>query len=171
MIPLIFPAILFFWSCGVKAEPEPVSPVFIRDPVLHISQIDPDLHDISVQARENLTLFIERLQNPAEDEGGFRVKYPFQAEEGSGFRQEHIWLTDIVLGDEGRYYGVIANQPYYVTRFHPGDRVSFFIDDISDWMYLKGGRIIGGISIKYLIEQIPELDRDAETSAVYGLFE
>jgi uncharacterized protein YegJ (DUF2314 family) len=46
----------------------------------------------------------------------------------------------------------------------------FSIEKISDWMYLKDGRIVGGESIKYLIERISETERDAELIAFYQLF-
>jgi uncharacterized protein YegJ (DUF2314 family) len=44
------------------------------------------------------------------------------------------------------------------------------MDTISDWMYTRGEAVIGGLSVKYLIERIPELDRDADISAYYRRF-
>jgi uncharacterized protein YegJ (DUF2314 family) len=113
--------------------------------------------------------FLRKLQNPGPGEANFMVKCPFPADEGSGFRFEEIWLRDISFAG-GVYSGALANQPYYVGPLKTGGRVSFAIDDISDWMYTKDGRIVGGLSIKYLIEGIPELDRDAAASAWYGRF-
>jgi uncharacterized protein YegJ (DUF2314 family) len=43
-----------------------------------------------------------------------------------------------------------------------GDKVMFDTDTVTDWMYVRGGRIIGGDSIKYLLGKIPEDQRSDE---------
>lgn len=142
----------------------------VRDPVLYASQSDERLAEISRRARETLPVFIRKLQTPAEDEGNFRIKYPFAADPGSGLSREHLWLGDITFKD-GLYYGTILNEPYYITGLKAGDVTVFDIETISDWMYTRGEAIIGGLSVKYLIERIPELDRDAGISAYYRRFQ
>jgi uncharacterized protein YegJ (DUF2314 family) len=162
---LLFSAALLF-SCEKKA---PIPPAIPRDPAQALSQSDGTLGEIRRRALAELPLFIRKLQNPAPGEGNFMVKYPFPADEGSGFRHEEIWLGELRFVD-GRYSGVLINQPYHVSSCRAGDRVVFSINDISDWMYLQDGRIAGGLSVKYLIEGIPELDRDAAASAWYEGF-
>jgi uncharacterized protein YegJ (DUF2314 family) len=49
--------------------------------------------------------------------------------------------------------------------------VTFEIDDITDWMYTRHGKITGGLSIKYLLDQIPEHERSDEQRAVLSMFE
>jgi uncharacterized protein YegJ (DUF2314 family) len=170
LIPVMFLSLLLS-CCGKSDAPSTGAqrPVSAVDPVFQISGSDEQLHAIARRARETLPEFIRKLQNPGPGERDFRIKYPFRADTGSGFTDEHIWLTDITF-KEGGYYGTIANQPYYVSRLNAGDQVSFYIDDISDWMYRRGEAIIGGLSIKYLIEQTPEIDRDAAASAWHARF-
>jgi uncharacterized protein YegJ (DUF2314 family) len=163
---LLFP-VVFLCSCGGDASSGSAA---LRDPVLYASQSDEALGEISRRARESLPVFIRRLQNPAGDEGNFCVKYPFASDPESGFSHEHLWLGDISFKD-GLYYGTVLNRPYYVTGLGLGDLTVFDIDAISDWMYTKGEAVIGGLSIKYLIEGIPELDRDAGMSAYYRRFQ
>jgi uncharacterized protein YegJ (DUF2314 family) len=163
---LLIPVLVLF-SCGSGSPAEPAG---VRDPVLYVGQSDEALKEISRWARETLPVFIRKLQNPAEDEGNFRIKYPFASDPGSGFGHEHLWLGNITFKD-GRYYGTILNKPYYIMGLNAGDLTAFDIDSISDWMYTKGNAILGGRSTKYLIERIPELDRDAETSAYYRRFQ
>jgi uncharacterized protein YegJ (DUF2314 family) len=127
------------------------------------------LNQISREAREGFPDFINKMQNPGPDEGDFQVKYPFEAEPGSAFGYEHIWLKDIFFKD-GRCYGTLSSRPYYLGSLRAGDIVPFEADLISDWVYVKAGKIAGGRSIQYLIEQIPEPDRDAGTRAVYRMF-
>jgi uncharacterized protein YegJ (DUF2314 family) len=129
-----------------------------------------ELNQIIRQARETLPEFIEKINNPGSDEGNFQVKYPFPADPGSGFSYEHIWLRDIRLQD-GVYYGTISNQPYHCDGLVLDGEVPFLIENISDWMYTRGEKIIGGRSIKFLIESIPDPDRSAETAAYYEKFQ
>jgi uncharacterized protein YegJ (DUF2314 family) len=163
---LLFPA-LFLYSCGRDAPPEAAA---MEDPVLYADQSDEALQEISRRARETLPVFIRQMQAPAKDEKDFRVKYPFPSDPGSGFSREQLWLGNITVKD-GLYYGTILNKPYYIAGLNIGDVTVFTLDDISDWMYTKGDAVVGGLSIKYLIEQIPDLDRDAGMSAYYRRFQ
>ena len=83
------------------------------------------------------------------------VKYPFIADRNSGFNTEQLWLSNIRFKD-GIYYGIVTNTPFYVSTINKGDSIAFNIDDITDWMYTSGENIIGGLSIKYLLEQMSE---------------
>jgi uncharacterized protein YegJ (DUF2314 family) len=141
-----------------------------ESPTLHIGREDETLNQIAREARENFPDFIGTMQNPGPDEGNFRVKYPFTAEPGSAFNNEYVWLENIFFED-GRYYGTVANRPYYLGSLQKGDLAAFEEGAISDWMYIRTGKIIGGRSIKYLIEQIPEPDRDDESRALYRMFD
>jgi uncharacterized protein YegJ (DUF2314 family) len=113
---------------------------------------------------------MEKLQNPEPGEEHFLVKYPFNADPGSGFSYEQLWLEHITIEDDG-YYGSIANAPYYISRFNLKDRVLFDPAAVSDWMYYKNGKIIGGGSIKYLIEQIPEPHWESDLRRYYEMLE
>jgi uncharacterized protein YegJ (DUF2314 family) len=129
-----------------------------------------ELTQITRQARETLPEFIEKFNNPGADEGNFQVKYPFAADQESGFSYEHIWLRDI-RAEAGVYYGTISNWPCYCSGLALDTEVPFLIENISDWMYTRGEEIIGGRSIKFLIEGIPDSDRSAETAAYYKKFQ
>jgi uncharacterized protein YegJ (DUF2314 family) len=164
------PALLLAAYCGILLSCAQKTPPAAESPTQHISGEDAVLNQICRDARESFPDFIFKAQNPGPDEGDFRVKYPFEAEGGSAFRYEHIWLEDIFFED-GRYYGTLSNRPYYIGSLQAGDVVPFEKDLISDWMYVKAGQITGGRSVKYLIEQIPEPDRDEGTRALYRMFD
>ena len=163
---------LFFLSCGEAIRPVRggSSSTESSDPTLHLDRNDPELRRIAENARETLPVFIRRLQNPLEGEGNFRIKYPFRADGGSVFGREQIWLEDIDFRD-GAYHGTPANTPYHVSTLKTGDTVTFEIDDITDWMYTRRGKIAGGLSIKYLLEQIPEHERSGEQRAILAMFD
>jgi uncharacterized protein YegJ (DUF2314 family) len=137
---------------------------------IHLDQDDEELVRIAENARNTLPLFFRHLLRPGEGESGFRLKYPFKADSGSGFGMEQLWLENIRFKD-GVYYGLIANTPFYIAAIKKGDIVSFSAGDITDWMYTSKGKIIGGLSIKYLLEQIPEHERSEEQKIVLKQFE
>ena len=141
-----------------------------REYIIQAQRDEEALERISKIAQDTFTLFIRHLQRPGRGEDMFRVKYPFPADRESGFSVEHLWLKDIRFID-GRYYGVVTNQPFYISAIKAGDQVPFQADEISDWMYRKDGYIIGGLSIRYFISGIPELDRDEVLSAYYLRFQ
>jgi uncharacterized protein YegJ (DUF2314 family) len=134
-----------------------------------VETTDEELAKIAEEARQTLHDFIRTLQRPIPGEGEFYVKYGFYAEQGSSFDKEYLWLSDISFRD-GFYFGKIMNIPQYIPYFKQGDRVSFIIDDIVDWMYQDNGKIVGGKSIKYLIEQIDEENRSVELTRLYEKF-
>jgi uncharacterized protein YegJ (DUF2314 family) len=135
----------------------------------HQDSADRALGEIAREARETLPDFLRRLQSPRPGDGNFRVKYPFPAGEGNGFAREQLWLRDIGFED-GSYYGILSNEPYYIPNLKKKDRVPIDIEQISDWMYTHNGIIEGGASIRYFLGQIPLPDRTEEEQALLDMF-
>ena len=165
LIPLLT---VFFFSCDKlpfprKMNQQPASAV------IRLDQADREIIKIAEDARNTLSGFFRHLSRPASGERNFCVKYPFTADEGSGIRAEHLWLTDIHFKD-GLYRGILAGNPQYISGMKKGDTVSFSADLITDWMYIQGEKIIGGYSIKYLLENIPEEVRSEEQQKILGMF-
>ena len=154
-------AVLLF-SCEKSSEPVEVT-------VMPIYQDDMEIARIAEDARSTLPVFFRYLTRTSAGKDCY-VKCPFLADENSGVDQEQIWLTGIQFRN-GRYFGVIASAPRYLSGMKRGDRVIFDIDAITDWMYIRGGKITGGESIKYLLEKIPEDRRsDRERELLRMLF-
>ena len=151
LLPLF--VLLFPNSCAKHNIGIPAIPA--ETPTIHMDQNDEELTHITKNARDTLPVFFGHLLRPGNGESGFRVKYPFRADGDSGFNMEQLWLCDIRFKD-GVFYGDVANTPFYISALHKGDTVSFSAADITDWMYISNGKIVGGASIKYLLEQLPE---------------
>jgi uncharacterized protein YegJ (DUF2314 family) len=139
-------------------------------PTLHLNQADEELRLIALNAKDTLPIFFRHMLRPAKNESGFCIKYPFRTDSGSGFSMEQLWLSEISFKD-GVYYGVLVNNPFYISSMKKGDTVIFSADEITDWMYAKNGKIIGGRSIKYLLEQIPASERGEEQRQRLQMFE
>jgi uncharacterized protein YegJ (DUF2314 family) len=132
-------------------------------------QFDGEILQISEDARNTLPAFFRQLTRGREAEH-FCVKYPFTADEDGGVNAEQVWLTGISFKN-GIYYGILSNTPRYLGNLKKGDKVTFNMDEITDWMYVRGGKIVGGDSIKYLLEKIPEYQRSDGERELLGMFQ
>ena len=167
MVPIIFFLCVFlFLSC----EKQPASKLHLSPYTMQMEQSDTELLQIAEDSRDTLSSFFRYLARAGSDEHSFCIKYPFAADSGSGIGMEHVWLTGIQYKN-GVYSGTIATTPIYLGSMKKGDTVTFSADSVSDWMYIRGGKIIGGYSIKYLLEQIPEDRRSEEQRIILGMFE
>jgi uncharacterized protein YegJ (DUF2314 family) len=120
-------------------------------------QFNGEILQIGEDARNTLPGFFRQLARGGEAEH-FCVKYPFVADDDSGINTEQVWLTGIHFKN-GVYYGILANTPLHLGNLKKGDKVTFSMDEITDWMYVRNGKIIGGDSIKYFLEKVPEYQR------------
>ena len=127
---------------------------------MRTDQADAELGRIAEDARDSLPVFFRHVTRASEGEHSFCVKYPFAADNNSGVATEQLWLSGIHFKN-GQYYGVLANTPRYISGIQKGDTVSFDTEAVSDWLYVRDGAIIGGLSIRHLLEKIPEHERGA----------
>ncbi|HPJ15757.1 MAG TPA: DUF2314 domain-containing protein [Spirochaetota bacterium] len=127
-----------------------------KDGIVSVQSDDQEMNQIIKNARDTTDQFLKAMKNPADDESNFIVKYPFKTDEGSELEIEHMWITDITI-ENNIYYGILNNEPVYIKDLKLGDKVKFDIKMISDWMYYKGDKIIGGKSVKYLLEKSDNL--------------
>lgn len=144
---LITIASLFF-GCVLQAEelPKATSGSVIRregEPdYMHIRQ-DHKAMDRAVEtAQKTVKEFIAALRSPKGDQSRFAVKKPFV----EGDKVEHIWLTAVSF--DGRlFHGKVDNDPVDIKGARPGQEVTVAPNEISDWMYVHDGRLVGGYTI------------------------
>ena len=182
---LCFTFLVLFLACGRKIGPDSSAPNkaaggageninldtgFPGDSYSIEAQTNGELLRIAENARETMPDFFRHLFRAAREEAKFCVKYPFKTDSGSGFSMEQLWLSDIRFKN-GVYYGVLITSPLYIAGMKKGSEVIFSADEITDWMYTRNGKIVGGRSIKYLLEQIPQTRRSTEQRAILTMFE
>ena len=81
----------------------------------------------------------------------FAVKVPIE-DKGE---IEHFWLTDIVYRN-GKFEGVIGNEPGIVTNVKSGQKWTVKKSEISDWMYMRDGKMFGNYTIRPLLKTMSE---------------
>ena len=155
---------ILFLSCD-KHEPD-ASRRYAPAAAIELEQTDEEIARIAENARRTLPIFFRNLARPETGAGDFYVKYPLTADDGS--RMEQVWLANIHF-KEGEYYGALANTTMRLD-LNIGDTIVFNPDGIADWMYIKDGKIIGGRSIKYILEKIPESERNEDQRKILKMF-
>ena len=68
---------------------------------------------------------------------------------------DHFWLTDIVYRN-GKFEGVIGNEPGIVTNVKSGQKWTVKKSEISDWMYMRDGKMFGNYTIRPLLKTMSE---------------
>jgi len=120
------------------------------------------MHSAVVQARKTVGKFISALQNPAPGQQDFEVKKPFV----QGEQVEHIWLSDVrFVGN--RFQGKVDNQPRKIRGVKLGQLVSVNPNEISDWLYIENGQLVGGYTVRVHYDELSpnqkqEFDRQAD---------
>jgi len=104
---------------------------------------DPEMNAAIQQARKTIQTFLQQLLAPKPNQTHFSVKKPFPV--GKDGENEHIWIDDLRY-DGKRLHGRISNTPVDMRSLKPGAPVSLLPSEISDWMILEDGAIVGGFS-------------------------
>lgn len=85
----------------------------------------------------------------------FGVKAPIE-DQG---KTEHFWLTDIVYKD-GEFEGLIGNEPGIVGNVKMGQKWKIKKSDISDWMFMRKGKIHGNYTMRPLLKTMPKKEAE-----------
>jgi uncharacterized protein YegJ (DUF2314 family) len=129
-----------------------------RSPIVDIANGNPEMAAAIVKARATLPAFWASWEAPKASETGFSLKVRFPTR---GTNAEHIWMAEVKKLPDGRYSARFANQPRDLPGKRVGDQVEFAQADISDWMFMRNGKIVGGETIKPLLKSMPKADADA----------
>jgi len=116
-----------------------------QDVVLPVAGSNIEMGDAIDQARATIGDFFKAFENPQPGQTGFSIKARFEDDCAS----EHIWLAELDFTTRPAT-GVVANEPQ-IESVSFMERVPFLPDQISDWMYLEHGRLIGGFTTRVLL--------------------
>jgi len=129
-----------------------------RSPVVNVPNSNPEMAAAIAKARATLPTFWASYEAPKSSETGHSLKARFPNPKNDG---EHIWMAEVKKLPGGRYSGRFANQPRDLPGKRAGDLVEFTEADISDWMFMRDGKIVGGETIRVLLKSLPKADADA----------
>lgn len=100
------------------------------------------------RARAELPRFLQAFKN--HDGQDFAVKVPIN----DGTETERFWLIDISF-DGSEFSGKIGNEPGVVHNVKEGQSWKVRKNDISDWMFIKDGKIYVNYTMRPLLKRMP----------------
>jgi len=129
-----------------------------RSPVIDVNSANAEMNAAIAKGRATLPTFWASYDAPKPSESGHSLKVRFPNPKNDG---EHIWIAEVTKTADGRYSGRFGNVPRDLPGKKAGDAVEFKEADISDWMFTRNGKIVGGETIKPLLKTMPKADADA----------
>jgi uncharacterized protein YegJ (DUF2314 family) len=114
------------------------------------------------QAQRSLGFFIAALKAKKGGDSGFEIKKAFV----DGENVEHLWISGVTY-DGTNFHGKINNKPIDVKNVRLGGTVTVAPKDVTDWMFVKNGRLIGGYTTRVFYarlspEQRAQFDQQAD---------
>jgi uncharacterized protein YegJ (DUF2314 family) len=126
-----------------------------KDKVISIEDSDPEMNAAIAKARETLPQFWQVFDKPEHGETNFSIKVQITDKKGV----EHFWTTKIEKRD-GKIWGTINNDPDIVASVKFGERIAIPEADISDWLYMRNGKMVGNRTIVPLLKQMTQKDAE-----------
>lgn len=105
-------------------------------------------------AQRSLGFFMAALRAKKPGDAMFEIKKGYV----DGDKVEHLWISNVTY-DGKTFHGKINNRPLDVKNVRLGQRVTVAPGDVSDWMFLKTGKLIGGFTTRVLYARLSAGDK------------
>jgi len=138
VLVLVAGSLLLLTSCSSK------------DKTINVDDDDPEMLAAISKARESLPQFWQIFTAHSQGEKGFALKVRIK----DGSTTEHFWAIDLEHHDS-MTLGTINNDPNKVGTIKLGERIKIPEADISDWMYLRDGKVVGNYTLRPLLKKMP----------------
>ena len=125
--------------------------------VVNVSTDEERMNFAMEKARLTIGYFKRSLSHPLPGQTYFSLK----AKITDGTEVEHLWLNTLSFDESGNAYGNVGNEPVNVKNVSMGKRIGVTSENISDWMIVENGKLIGGYTIRVIRENVEEKDRPA----------
>ena len=129
------------------------------DRTVAFSGEDAEMDTAIREAKRTFGRFLDAFLSPAEEQRAFLVKVAFCDEE----RVEHIWIADLDFSAQ-KPRGVIANEPQ-IPGLRYMEPVEFDPSQITDWMYINHGNLVGGYTTRVIRGRMSPDERAAFDAA------
>jgi uncharacterized protein YegJ (DUF2314 family) len=114
-----------------------------RDKAIGVADDDLEMTAAIAKARETLPQFWQVFDKRERAESDFSLK---------------VRITDDRGVEHGKTMGTINNDPNTVTSVKLGDRLEIPEADISDWLFIRDGKMVGNFTLKPLFKQMPKAE-------------
>lgn len=122
-------------------------------PIAGVEGDDPRMTAAAAEANRRIGEFLTAFSQRQPDDT-FAVKLPFA--DASGL--EYMWVSVTAI-DDACFHGRLDNQPAFVTTVRAGQTVHVPRAKLNDWLYVRGGELHGGFTLRLLGEKLRRPDR------------
>jgi len=126
------------------------------DPVYNVANEDEEMNKAIQMAKATYNDFLSALKAPDSLMDNFSVKMRFDYGASSG---EHMWLADPYFKND-KLFGILNNDPFEVKNVKAGDTLEIVKDKVSDWMYVKNNKLVGGYTIRALYNKMSKKEQE-----------
>jgi uncharacterized protein YegJ (DUF2314 family) len=154
-------ALLFVGASLVGAAPENTTHIAgraVKTPgppgYLEVKDKDKAMDAAVDHAHQTLGFFCAALKAKKPDTRGYEIKTAFT----DGEQVEHIWVNKVTW-DGHAFHGQVNNKPLAVGNVHLGQKVTLQPKQVSDWMFVKEGKLIGGFTTRVLYARLSAEDK------------
>jgi uncharacterized protein YegJ (DUF2314 family) len=127
----------------------------MTDTYLSVESDDPKMAAAIREAQATLRTFFDAFVRPKSNQTAFLLKARFEHDGDV----EHIWLADIDAS-VSPLQGTVANEPRLPTlKFM--EPATFTPADITDWMYIQDGYLVGGYTTRAIRDALSPTERAA----------
>jgi uncharacterized protein YegJ (DUF2314 family) len=135
-------------GCGESGDGNTVVRRKGQPDMVRVKDDDAKMNVAIEKARATVQEFVAALKSPKPGESGFAIKKPFVI---SGTNAEHIWLSEVSY-DGKVFHGRVNNDPVDVKGIKLGDPATVSPSELSDWMFIRKGKLAGGETIRVLYD-------------------
>ena len=132
------------------------------DAAYSVTNEDEEMNKAILEAQKTYNDFLTALKGPDSVMENFSVKMRFDYGDNNG---EHMWLDDLYFKNE-KLFGVLSSDPIEVKTVKSGDTLEVVQNRISDWMYLRNNKLIGGYTIKVLYNKMSKKEKEEFKSQI-----
>ena len=125
-------------------------PTNLGDRTVGVAVGDRDMAEARAKALSTIANFWSAYDHPTGAETNLALKVAIS----DAGKVEHFWLTAIT-DRNGQLSGKIDNKPEFVTNVTNGQRYAFSADQVSDWMFVRNGKIVGNETMRPLLKHMP----------------
>ena len=153
----LFAFVMCLLTFACKPVPTPLPP---PSPTSQ-PDLDAGMESAFQEARDTLSLFIERIAAPHPNRTYIAVKVRFSTPDGLS---QDIWVDNVTYTGE-TFRGKMGDDiPSLKLSF--GEEIVIPTEDIVDWMIVEDGKLIGGYTIRLAYERMSPEEKERFLEAI-----
>ena len=143
--------VLAFAGCSNRAD----NATKLHDgDLFQVADDDAKMNAALAKGKASLPQFVAALKENQPSRRKFAVYARFVENE----KVEFLWIEPVAM-EGADFRGTVANEPEMLTKVKLGESILVPAADVSDWMYVEDGKLVGGYSSRALRDSLSETER------------